>query len=36
MYVALIDFLEMSVDNAEFADFDGDGLLSVHRGTRGR
>jgi DNA-binding FadR family transcriptional regulator len=31
MYLALIDFLELSVDNAEFAKFDGDGLLEVHR-----
>jgi len=31
MYLALIDFLELSVDHAEFAKFDGAGLLEVHR-----
>jgi GntR family transcriptional regulator, transcriptional repressor for pyruvate dehydrogenase complex len=31
MYLALIDFLEYSVDNAEFARFDGEGMVAVHR-----
>lgn len=31
MYLALIDFLEYSVDNAEFASFDGEGMVVVHR-----
>ena len=31
MYISLIDFLELSVDSAEFAEFDGDGLLEVHQ-----
>jgi DNA-binding FadR family transcriptional regulator len=31
MYLALIDFLELSIDLAEFAHFDGEGLLAVHR-----
>jgi GntR family transcriptional regulator, transcriptional repressor for pyruvate dehydrogenase complex len=32
MYLALIDFLELSLDRAEFSEFDGEGLLEVHRG----
>lgn len=31
MYLALIDFLELSVDRAVFAEFDGEGLFEVHR-----
>jgi len=31
MYLALIDFLEMSVDHAEFSDFDGEAMVAVHR-----
>jgi DNA-binding FadR family transcriptional regulator len=31
MYLALIDFLEYSIDDAEFARFDGEGLVAVHR-----
>lgn len=31
MYLALIDFLEYSIDRAEFARFDGDGMVAVHR-----
>lgn len=31
MYLALIDFLEYSIDRAEFARFDGEGLVDVHR-----
>jgi DNA-binding FadR family transcriptional regulator len=31
MYLALIDFLEYSVDQAEFAQFDGEGMVAVHR-----
>jgi DNA-binding FadR family transcriptional regulator len=31
MYLALIDFLEYSVDHAEFARFDGEGMVAVHR-----
>jgi DNA-binding FadR family transcriptional regulator len=31
MYLALIDFLEYSIDHAEFARFDGDGMVAVHR-----
>jgi DNA-binding FadR family transcriptional regulator len=31
MYLALIDFLEYSVDHAEFARFDGAGMVAVHR-----
>jgi GntR family transcriptional regulator, transcriptional repressor for pyruvate dehydrogenase complex len=31
MYLALIDFLEYSIDNAEFARFDGEGMVEVHR-----
>jgi DNA-binding FadR family transcriptional regulator len=31
MYLALIDFLEQSIDHAEFARFDGDGMVAVHR-----
>lgn len=31
MYLALIDFLEYSVDRAEFARFDGEGMVAVHR-----
>lgn len=31
MYLALIDFLALSVERARFAHFDGEGLLEVHR-----
>jgi GntR family transcriptional regulator, transcriptional repressor for pyruvate dehydrogenase complex len=31
MYLALIDFLELSIDGAEFGEFDGEGLFEVHR-----
>jgi DNA-binding FadR family transcriptional regulator len=31
MYLTLIDFLERSVDQAEFASFDGDAMVAVHR-----
>jgi DNA-binding FadR family transcriptional regulator len=31
MYLALIDFLEYSVDDAEFARFDAEGMVEVHR-----
>ncbi len=31
MYLALIDFLEYSIDRAEFARFDGEGMVRVHR-----
>ena len=31
MYLALIDFLEMSIDHAEFSGFDGPALVAVHR-----
>jgi DNA-binding FadR family transcriptional regulator len=31
MYLTLIDFLERSVDQAEFARFDGDAIVAVHR-----
>jgi DNA-binding FadR family transcriptional regulator len=31
MYLALIDFLEYSIDRAEFARFDGDAMVGVHR-----
>jgi DNA-binding FadR family transcriptional regulator len=31
MYLALIDFLEYSIDRAEFARFDGDAMVAVHR-----
>jgi len=31
MYLALIDFLEYSVDHAEFARFDGEAMVEVHR-----
>jgi GntR family transcriptional regulator, transcriptional repressor for pyruvate dehydrogenase complex len=31
MYLALIDFLEYSVDQAEFARFDGEAMVEVHR-----
>jgi DNA-binding FadR family transcriptional regulator len=31
MYLALIDFLEYSVSEAEFAQFDGEGIVAVHR-----
>jgi DNA-binding FadR family transcriptional regulator len=31
MYLALIDFLEHCVDQAEFARFDGDAMVAVHR-----
>jgi hypothetical protein len=31
MYLALIDFLEYSVDQAEFTRFDGEGMVAVHR-----
>lgn len=31
MYLALIDFLEMSIDQAELSDFDGPAMVGVHR-----
>jgi hypothetical protein len=31
MYLTLIDFLERGVDQAEFASFDGDAMVAVHR-----
>jgi GntR family transcriptional repressor for pyruvate dehydrogenase complex len=31
MYLALIDFLEFSIDRAEFSDFDGAAMIAVHR-----
>jgi DNA-binding FadR family transcriptional regulator len=31
MYLALIDFLEYSIDQAEFAQFDGDAMVTLHR-----
>ncbi len=31
MYLALVDFLELCIDHAEFADFDGAGIIAVHR-----
>jgi GntR family transcriptional regulator, transcriptional repressor for pyruvate dehydrogenase complex len=31
MYLALIDFLEFSIDRAEFSDFDGPAMIAVHR-----
>jgi DNA-binding FadR family transcriptional regulator len=31
MYLALIDFLQMSVDHVEFSDFDGEAMVAVHR-----
>lgn len=31
MYLTLIDFLEHSIDRAEFAAFDGDAMVAVHR-----
>ena len=31
MYLALIDFLEMSVDHAKFSGFDGEAMVAVHR-----
>jgi len=31
MYLALIDFLEYSIDHAEFARFEGDAMVEVHR-----
>jgi len=31
MYLALIDFLEMSIDHAEFSRFDGPAMVAVHR-----
>jgi DNA-binding FadR family transcriptional regulator len=31
MYLALIDFLEMSIDDAEFSGFEGPALVAVHR-----
>jgi DNA-binding FadR family transcriptional regulator len=31
VYLTMIDFLQESVEHAEFPDFDGAGLLSVHR-----
>ncbi|MGH2882982.1 MAG: FadR/GntR family transcriptional regulator [Solirubrobacteraceae bacterium] len=30
MYLALIDFLEFSIDRAEFSDFDGAAMVAVH------
>jgi DNA-binding FadR family transcriptional regulator len=31
MYLALVDFLETTLDHAAFAGFDGDGMMRVHR-----
>jgi len=31
MYLALLDFLEFSIDRAEFSDFDGAAMVAVHR-----
>ena len=31
MYLALIDFLETSIDRAEFSGFDGEAMVAVHR-----
>jgi DNA-binding FadR family transcriptional regulator len=31
MYLTLVDFLEHGVEEAEFADFDGDAMVAVHR-----
>jgi GntR family transcriptional regulator, transcriptional repressor for pyruvate dehydrogenase complex len=31
MYLALIEFLEFSIDRAEFADFDGAAMVAIHR-----
>src|SRR5581483_9765396 len=31
MYLALVDFLEYSIDQAEFARFDGDAMVAMHR-----
>ncbi len=31
MYLTLIDFLEHSIDQAEFARFEGDAMVAVHR-----
>jgi len=31
MYLALIDFLEFSIDRAEFSNFDGAAIVAVHR-----
>lgn len=31
MYLALIDFLEMSLDHAEFSSFDGEAMVAIHR-----
>ena len=31
MYLALIDFLEFSIDRAELSDFDGAAMVAVHR-----
>jgi hypothetical protein len=31
MYLALIDFLEYSVDHADFSQFDGEAMVAVHR-----
>lgn len=31
MYLALIDFLETSIDHAEFSDFDGEAMVDLHR-----
>ncbi len=31
MYLALLDFLEYSIDHAEFARFDGEAMVAVHR-----
>ena len=31
MYTALLDFLEFSIDRAEFAHFNGKGMVAVHR-----
>lgn len=31
MYLALIDFLEFSIDRAELSDFDGAAMVAIHR-----
>lgn len=31
MYLAVIDFLDATIDHAEFSDFDGEAMVAVHR-----
>jgi DNA-binding FadR family transcriptional regulator len=31
MYLALVDFLEFSIDRAELSDFDGAAMVAIHR-----